>query len=136
MAKRCRELCRVPGCGNLAVDRRGYCAEHLGDALAAEARRAAASEARRGSAAARGYNWRWAKYSRWYLQQPGHQLCALRLSPTCAVVAQCVDHIDPPDGPSDARFWDPANHQPACISCNSVKGHRCMIGRHRQEPEE
>jgi 5-methylcytosine-specific restriction protein A len=35
-----------------------------------------------------------------------------------------VDHIDPPDGPGDPRFWDTANHQPACIHCNSVKGHK------------
>ena len=85
---------------------------------------------RRGSARERGYDSRWSAYSKWYLAQPNHQLCALRLDEGCAVVAQCVDHIDPPDDRHDPRFWNPENHQPACIHCNSVKGHRFMRGKY------
>ena len=59
-----------------------------------------------------------------------NQFCSLRL-PGCTFIAQCVDHIDPPDGPDDPRFWDKNNHQPACIHCNSVKGHRKIVGSYK-----
>ena len=121
--------CKHPGCPHLT--REAYCEAHRGEAEAeAEARRERdqAADRRRGSAQDRGYTSRWARYSKWFLRQPGHQLCALHLDEGCAVVAQCVDHIDPPDGPTDPRFWDPDNHQPACIHCNSVKGHRRIVG--------
>lgn len=90
-----------------------------------------AQDERRGSSRQRGYDTRWSKYSRWYLSAPEHQLCALRLDDGCTMVARCVDHIAPPDGPGDPRFWDTANHQPACIHCNSVKGHKKIIGKYR-----
>ena len=120
-------ICAYPGCGEMTRDR--FCAEHR-EAGAAESRaRAQAQDKRRGSSRERGYDYRWNKYSKRFLSQPEHQLCVLHLDEGCAIVAQCVDHIDPPDGPNDPRFWDPNNHQPACIHCNSVKGHRKIVGR-------
>ena len=127
MAVRARRFCRCPGCRELTGDPSGYCGQHR-EMYDAQVRQ---RDARRGSAKERGYDARWARYSKAFLAQPGHQLCALQLDGGCAIVAQCVDHIDPPEGPGDPKFWDPANHQPACIHCNSVKGHRRIVGRLR-----
>ena len=118
-------FCRFPGCAALTKDPSGYCPEHRYIFEEQEKAR----DVRRGSAKERGYDSRWARYSKAFLSQPGHQLCALRLDEGCAVVAQCVDHIVPPNGNRDPLFWDPANHQPACIHCNSVKGHRSIRGK-------
>lgn len=124
---RAKRFCRWPGCGALTGDPSGYCDEHRGEWERKQQQR----EARRGSARQRGYDARWERYSRWFLSLPQNQFCALRLDEKCNVLAQCVDHIDPPDSPGDPRFWDPANHQPACIHCNSVKGHRRIVGKKR-----
>lgn len=129
MAIRSKRFCRCPGCKALTGDPSGYCPEHRYLYEEQTRRR----DVRRGTAKERGYDSRWARYSRAYLAQPNHRLCALRIDEGCAIVAQCVDHIDPPDGPRDPRFWDPANHQPACIHCNSVKGHRMIKGRDWQQ---
>lgn len=128
MAKRMKMICRWPHCGALA-NKCGYCAAHAGAAAAEQLRRAKAADMRRGSSRQRGYSARWDRYSKLFLAQPQNQFCALRLDAGCAIIAQCVDHIDPPDSASDARFWDPRNHQPACIHCNSVKGHRSIVGK-------
>ena len=32
------------------------------------------------------------------------------------------------NGAISPKFWDKANHQPACIHCNSVKGHKNIKG--------
>ena len=123
---RSRRLCRYPGCAGFALKGHRYCQAHAAEELAELRAQEAARDRRRGSARQRGYDARWNCYSKWFLSLPGNQLCALRLDEGCAVVAQCVDHIDPPDGPDDPRFWDFKNHQPSCIHCNSVKGHRFM----------
>ena len=123
---RSRRLCRVPGCAGFALKGHRYCEAHAAEERAELRAQEAARDRRRGSARERGYDARWARYSKWFLSLPENQLCALRMDEGCAVVAQCVDHIDPPDGPEDPRFWDFSNHQPACIHCNSVKGHRFM----------
>ena len=132
MSTRAARFCRCPGCRQLTRDASGYCDDHRYIWEEQQRRR----DLRRGTACERGYDGRWARYARAYLRQPSHQLCALRLDGGCAIVAQCVDHIDSPDGPGDPRFWDPANHQPACIHCNSVKGDRMIVGRFRlPDPE-
>ena len=124
MPKRALHFCNHPGCPSLTTDR--YCPEHTADKL--EARRE--QDKRRGSASSRGYDWRWQKYSTAFLRRPGNQICRLHIDEGCTLLADCVDHIDPPNGPSDPRFWDKANHQPACIHCNSVKGHRNIVGEY------
>lgn len=122
MADKALRFCKHPGCSNLTHD--PFCSEHTGEVKAAYLER----DRRRGSAAKRGYNWRWHKYTEWFLKQPDNQLCKLRMDDGCAIVSECVDHIDPPSGPEDPRFWDKSNHQAACIHCNSVKGHRFLRG--------
>ena len=126
------KLCKVPGCSNLT--RNKYCDEH--QYLQEEEDRKRTEYLNRKkkngghklSSTERGYDTRWRNYSKWFLAQPGNQFCKLHLDDQCAVVAQCVDHIDPPESRDDPRFWDYSNHQPACIHCNSVKGHRKQIG--------
>lgn len=121
MADRALRFCGHAGCGNLTTGK--YCEEHKGDAVL----QARAQDERRGSSAERGYNWKWHKYSAAFLRRPENKICKLHLE-GCTIVAECVDHIDPPDGPSDPRFWDKHNHQAACLHCNSVKGHRKIKG--------
>lgn len=110
--------CRVHGCKNLASN--GYCDDHKG----CEQKEA---DTRRGTAHQRGYTYRWQKYSKQFLSRADNAFCKLQFQ-GCANVSQCVDHIDPPSGPSDPRFWDSKNHQAACIHCNSVKGNRKIAG--------
>lgn len=100
---------------------------------------------RRGSAAERGYDWRWQVYSEQFRRE--HPLCcglpvaAGRLPAGCEVrrtlvdgahhlrmhavgchgVTGHVDHIEPVTGPADPRLWDPTNHQPLSHSCHSFK---------------
>ena len=119
MASRAKRLCNYPGCNNLVE--KGYCDKHTKKALAEY-------EKRRGTAAARGYTYRWQLYSKAYLRNPNNQFCTLQLD-GCTNIAECVDHVDPPSGSSDPKFWDRNNHQAACIHCNSVKGHRLKHGR-------
>ena len=66
----------------------------------------------RGTAAERGYDHRWRKYTKGYkLRNPYCRLCS---NPTYA-----VDHIIPVnDGGS---FWDENNHQPLCQSHHNAK---------------
>jgi 5-methylcytosine-specific restriction protein A len=80
---------------------------------------------RRGSAKERGYDYKWYRYSQWFLKQPGNQFCAYRL-PGCTMLAKCVDHQYPPNGPDDPLFWNKKNHKSACVHCNSVKGHKYL----------
>ena len=108
--------CLQPGCPELVS--KGYCDKHKKDKE---------YDRRRGTANQRGYTYRWQKYSRHFLSRPDNVFCKLQLL-GCTNLAECVDHIVPPDGPDDPRFWDPANHQAACIHCNSVKGRRAQKG--------
>lgn len=106
--------CNWIGCHILTRER--YCATHTKVAQQED-------DKRRGSAAARGYNGKWQRYSKWFLKQPGNQLCRIK-GPRCKKLAECVDHITPPANPDDPLFWDSKNHQAACIPCNSWKGNR------------
>lgn len=77
-------------------------------------------EQRRGSAQARGYDRRWAKYVRWFKRQPEHCLCACG----CGRATEHVDHIDAVEGPLDAKFWEPTNHQGLSALCHRRKSVR------------
>ena len=120
MPSRSLHFCNHPGCSELVSET--YCETH-------KAQHAKEYDKRRGSSRERGYTTRWEKYRAWFLKQPGNQICKLHL-PGCTLVADCVDHIDPPDNANDPRFWDMSNHQASCIHCNSVKGHTKMIGEY------
>lgn len=115
MPQRPQRPCNQPGCPNLSDQ--SYCPDH-----------AKVPEQRRGSAHSRGYNYKWQKYSKRFLKHPDNVICRLQLD-GCTTFADCVDHIDPPNGPNDPRFWDKENHQAACIHCNSVKGRKKIKGK-------
>lgn len=119
-----QRFCRHSGCTAIVSGGASYCEAHMDEQIQAERRQ----DERRGSARARGYTTRWNHYSKAFLAMPGNQFCKLHLDEGCAVVAQCVDHIDPPIGAGDPKFWNAANHQAACIHCNSVKGRRRVVG--------
>jgi len=111
-------FCNHAGCNELVTTR--YCEKHKQQ----EQKR---YDRQRGTAAERGYTYRWDKYSKLFLKKPENVFCKLQL-PGCTNLAKCVDHIDPPYGPDDPRFWDPENHQASCIHCNSAKGHTKIVG--------
>jgi 5-methylcytosine-specific restriction protein A len=72
----------------------------------------AAYEARRGTAADRGYGGRWRGARQSFLA--AHPLCR------CGAQATVVDHIRAHRG--DQRlFWDRSNWQPMCATCHGVK---------------
>lgn len=121
MPTRPRRPCNHPGCPNLVGAGERYCPTH-------RKQEQKHFDKLRGTANERGYTYRWSKYSKWFLSQPGNQVCALRLDKRCKLVAECVDHIVPPSGPSDPLFWDEKNHQASCLICNSIKGGRTFRG--------
>jgi len=118
-------FCKHHGCNQLT--NKGYCEQHmpLHEQQKAEANKR--YEKSRGSAASQGYDYAWSKYSKAFLRKPENQICKLHL-PGCTIIARCVDHIKPPRNKHDPLFKDPKNHQAACIHCNSVKGHKEMVG--------
>jgi 5-methylcytosine-specific restriction protein A len=127
MANKALRFCCHYGCNELTTER--YCDKHKAEHEQQRKERFKEYDKRRGSSQERGYNHRWQLYSKAFLRKPENQICKLHL-PGCTLIAECVDHIDPPDGPHDPRFWEKSNHQPSCIHCNSVKGHRVMVGEY------
>jgi 5-methylcytosine-specific restriction protein A len=111
--------CKHPGCP--ALCRGAYCPDHTRD-------KRREVDRQRGTANQRGYTYRWQQYSKWYLSQPGNEICKLRIDKRCNLIAECVDHIVPPEGPNDPKFWDESNHQPSCLICNSIKGNKTIKG--------
>jgi 5-methylcytosine-specific restriction enzyme A len=116
-----RKLCRHSGCNELIEGVETYCPEHKKEMLREY-------DKRRGTAQQRGYNYRWQKYSKAFLKQPGNQYCKLRIDGRCKLKAECVDHIEPPPDPRHPLFWDPSNHQSSCLPCNSIKGNKVIKG--------
>lgn len=113
------KLCSWPGCPNL-VRGQTYCEQHA-------KQKQRNQDQRRGSAHERGYTYRWSKYSKWFLSQTENVFCKLQL-PGCTNLAQCVDHVQAPNGPNDPLFWQRDNHQSSCLHCNSVKGNKTLKG--------
>lgn len=112
MARRPRKACAKPGCPELVDAGVTYCDRHRRQRYKRE-------DEQRGSAAERGYDYRWSRYARMYKRaNPLCRACALRGLVTPAHV---VDHIEPVTGPDDPLFWDQKNHQSLCESCHNVK---------------
>ena len=99
--------CRHPGCPNLVPAGQKYCEEH---------KRMHSEEIR--SAAARGYNSRWRRESKKFLQL--HPLCEECLRHGIATPATVVDHIVPHRG-DQKLFWDKSNWQALCKKCHDRK---------------
>lgn len=100
MAKASARPCS--GCRRALVTGRGKCPPC-----------SAKDEARRGTAAERGYGPAWRRYRGAYLL--AHPTCA-----RCEASATVVDHKIPHRG-NQVLFWDHANHQPLCASCHGRK---------------
>lgn len=71
---------------------------------------------KRGSAAKRGYGYRWQQYSMRFRAQ--HPICAVS---GCNKLSEHVDHIKAVSGADDPLFWDAGNHQALCASHHSKK---------------
>jgi 5-methylcytosine-specific restriction enzyme A len=79
------------------------------------------SDERRGSAASRGYDSRWAGYSRRRLRKAEHALCVCCKANGIVRPATLTDHIVPGRRKPEL-FWVEANHQSLCDAChNTVK---------------
>ena len=96
----------------------GYCADHRRakqQTVKAELQQA---DKVRGTAAQRGYGYRWQKLRAAYLAS--HQTCAECRRQGRLTIAVIVDHITPHKGDM-ALFWDPTNWQPLCKPCHDRK---------------
>ena len=141
MPRRPKSICRQSGCGVL-LDAPGFCAKHL------KATRQQVDD-RRGTAAERGYDSKWAKARMFYLRK--HPLCVYCKRAGQTTAAAVVDHIIAhrlkeaiDSGDEDriavarALFWDSANNwQSLCPSChNSVKQSEEKLARrtHQNAP--
>jgi 5-methylcytosine-specific restriction protein A len=102
-----KKPCPVPGCPRLVE--RGYCAAH---------EKLLGPDARRESAARRGYGRRWREASKAFLAE--HPLCAECARRGATALASVVDHIQPHRGDQDL-FWDRSNWQPLCKPCHDRK---------------
>ena len=110
MARKPDHPCAHPGCPNLVPAGQKYCEEHK--SLHPEEVRSAAS---------RGYNSRWRRESKKFLEL--HPLCQECLKKGIATPATVVDHIVPHRG--DVKlFWDRSNWQALCKSCHDKKNGR------------
>ena len=107
MPNRIKRECRKLGCLSLTDNANGYCDKHQQEKFMRYDRY-------RKSAAQRGYNARWQRYRKIFLQE--HPICAnCRNAP-----ASVVDHIKPHKGDYDL-FWDEDNHQALCKRCHDIK---------------
>lgn len=108
--------CTYPLCPHVTNHPTGYCEQHL----TLYHRQV---NANRGTSTERGYNYRWHKASKLFLNE--HPLCAicLKKDPPVIRAAECVDHIVPHKG-NQELFWDVNNWQSACLQCNSEKAAR------------
>ena len=99
--------CRHPGCSALIPAGQKYCEQHK--PLHPEEIR---------SAAARGYDWKWRKMSKAFLE--AHPLCVRCMQEGRYVKATVVDHIIPHRGDPEL-FWDQSNWQSLCKRCHDRK---------------
>ena len=104
--------CTYPGCGALTDN--GRCPRHVHVERKEQ-------DARRGTAAQRGYGSRWQKASKGFLRK--HPLC---MCPECdegrirVTPAVLVDHRIPHRGDMKL-FWDPTNWQSMAETCHNKK---------------
>ena len=127
MPSKALKFCSHAGCHELTTER--FCETHREEHELIDKAKNAKYEKARGTSTERGYTTQWQKYAKHFLRQPENVMCKLHLK-GCTGLAECVDHIDPPDNKDDPRFWDKTNHQAACIHCNSVKGHTKLKGEY------
>lgn len=103
--------CTHPGCGVLVRDGSGRCDKHK----RAEAKQL---DERRGTAASRGYGYKWQQAREAYLRE--HPLCKRHEDKGQLVPATVVDHIIPHKGDM-SLFWRRSNWQSLCKPCHDLK---------------
>ena len=107
MPRRILRECRKLGCLNLTSNANGYCEVHQQETYLRYDRH-------RKSSHQRGYDERWRKYRKYFLDL--HPICNI-----CKTeLATVVDHIVPHKGDM-VLFWDKTNHQALCKRCHDVK---------------
>jgi 5-methylcytosine-specific restriction protein A len=79
----------------------------------------------RGSAAARGYGYKWRMARAAFIRN--HPLCAHHLKRNEFVASRQVDHIVPHGG-DPTLFWDQSNWQALCDACHSAKTRKSQRG--------
>lgn len=90
----------------------GYCTHH-------QRRERQQQDQRRGSAASRGYDSKWAKARKLFLT--AHPLCVMECKEQGRITAAVVvDHIVPHKG-DQKLFWDRKNWQSGCKTCHDRK---------------
>lgn len=94
-----------------------------GQRCACKKAQAKAYDAKRGSAASRGYTGSWRKASAAFLALPGNERCACG----CGRVANMVDHRIAPKGDMEL-FWRRSNWQAFNVACNTRKAIRSEGG--------
>lgn len=120
MAIRSRRPCTYPGCKELVTS--GRCEAHRAKYEEQRKGQAQRYDKERGTAASRGYNARWAAYSRRYRKEnPLCVDCLARGVLTSVEHGGHVDHVKAVSGPDDPLFWEPSNHQSLCQPCHSAK---------------
>jgi 5-methylcytosine-specific restriction protein A len=100
-------MCAEVGCG-VVVHRGRWCRSHR-----------SANEARRGSAASRGYGREWQRARADYLER--YPLCLMCSQAGQVCEAAEVDHIKPVGSAEDSLFWVESNWQPLCGECHKRK---------------
>jgi len=108
LPKKPKRPCSYPGCPELTENR--YCEKHQQSVKE--------YEFNRGSAARRGYNYRWRKARERYLKE--HPLCVQCEREGKLTPATVVDHIKPHKGNREL-FWDEDNWQSLCKACHDSK---------------
>jgi 5-methylcytosine-specific restriction protein A len=109
MPPKAKKPCSYPGCPALTTER--FCEKHK----QSERKR---YDNQRGTAAQRGYGYRWQLARIYFLMQ--YPLCAECGKNGKVVSATVVDHIIPHKG-NQELFWDTRNWQPLCKRCHDVK---------------
>lgn len=110
MPQKLKRPCNQPGCPELTHDR--YCPSH-------KKQKEERYERERGSAASRGYDYKWQQYSKRYRKL--NPLCVKCLEKGRITPSQHVDHIKAVNGPNDPLFYEPTNHQALCQPCHNAK---------------
>lgn len=109
MPFRAKKFCKYPGCNELVVN--GYCDLHKKQVEKK-------NEQQRETAAERGYDSRWNKARRIFLQH--NPVCVICMKEGRLTPSKVVDHIIPHKG-NKVLFWDKSNWQALCKRCHDKK---------------
>lgn len=100
--------CNWPGCPAIVPPRVRFCPRHK---TPGERR----DDSYRSPAHERGYDARWHKYRKFFLQS--HPVC----NRCNRAPSDTVDHVVPVTGPDDPLFYLVSNHQALCRNCHADK---------------